>query len=53
MRDLSTAGKIIGVEALIWMAALIFLALTAPVETAHFTICPFSALGIIFVLAAG
>ena len=48
MRDLSTAGKIISVEALIWMAALIFLALTAPVETAHFTICPFSAMGIDF-----
>ncbi len=53
MRDLSTAGKIIGVEALIWMAALIFLALTAPVETAHFTICPFSALGIDFCPGCG
>ena len=53
MRDISTAGKIVGVEALIWMAALIFLALTAPVETAHFTICPFSATGIDFCPGCG
>jgi len=53
MRDISTAGKIVGVEALIWMAALIFLALTAPVETAHFTICPFSAMGIDFCPGCG
>lgn len=50
---LSTAGKIVGLEALIWIAALIFLALTEPTQTTHFTICPLSAMGIDFCPGCG
>ncbi len=50
---LSAAGKVVGIEALIWMAAIIFLALTVPTETTHFTICPFSAMGIDFCPGCG
>ena len=50
---LSTAGKVVGVEALFWMAAIIFLALIEPAESTHFTICPFSAIGIDFCPGCG
>ncbi len=50
---LSAAGKVIGVEALIWIAALIFLALIEPAESTHFIICPFSAMGIDFCPGCG
>ncbi len=50
---LSAAGKVVGVEALLWIAALIFLALIEPAETTHFTICPFSAIGIDFCPGCG
>ena len=43
---LTVAGKVVGAEALIWIAALIFLALIEPAESTHYTICPFSAIGI-------
>jgi hypothetical protein len=50
---LSAASKVIGAEALIWMAAIIFLTLTVPSESTHFTICPFSAMGIDFCPGCG
>jgi len=50
---LSVAGKVVGVEALIWTAALIFLALIEPAESTHYTLCPFSAMGIDFCLGCG
>ena len=50
---LSAAGKVVGVEALIWIAALIFLALIEPAESTHFTLCPFSAIGIDFCPGCG
>lgn len=50
---LSSAGKIIGIEAAIWIAALIFLALIEPAESIHFTLCPFSAMGIDFCPGCG
>ena len=51
--SLSSAGKLIGVEATIWIAAIIFLALIEPAESTHFTICPFSAIGIDFCPGCG
>jgi len=50
---LSAAGKVIGVEALFWIAALIFLAFIEPAESTHFTLCPFSAMGIDFCPGCG
>ena len=50
---LSSAGKVVGVEALFWMAAIIFLALIEPTESTHFTLCPFSAMGIDFCPGCG
>ena len=50
---LSAAGKVVGIEALIWIAALIFLALIEPAESTHFIICPFSAMGIDFCPGCG
>jgi len=50
---LSTAGKVIGVEVSIWIAALIFLALIEPAESTHFSVCPFSAMGIDFCPGCG
>lgn len=50
---LSVAGKVVGVEALIWIAALIFFALIEPAESTHFTLCPFSAMGIDFCPGCG
>jgi hypothetical protein len=50
---LSVAGKVVGVEAFIWITALIFLALLEPAETIHFTLCPFSAIGIDFCPGCG
>ena len=50
---LSAAGKVVGIEALIWIAAIIFLALIEPAESTHFTICPFSAIGIDFCPGCG
>ena len=50
---LSAAGKVVGVEALFWMAAIIFLAFIEPTESTHFTLCPFSAMGIDFCPGCG
>ena len=50
---LSAAGKVVGVEALIWIAALLFLALIEPAESTHYTLCPFSAVGIDFCPGCG
>ncbi|MEE9449256.1 MAG: DUF2752 domain-containing protein [Ignavibacteriaceae bacterium] len=50
---LSAAGKVVGIEALIWIAALIFLALIEPAESTHFTICPFSVMGFDFCPGCG
>ena len=50
---LSAAGKVVGVEAFIWITALIFLALLEPAESTHFTLCPFSAMGIDFCPGCG
>jgi len=49
----SSAGKLIGVEATIWIAAIIFLALIEPAEFTHVTLCPFSAIGIDFCPGCG
>ncbi len=50
---LSVAKKVVGVEAFIWIAALIFLALIEPAESTHYTLCPFSAMGIDFCPGCG
>jgi len=50
---LSAARKVVGVEALIWMAALLFLALIEPAESTHYTLCPFSVVGIDFCPGCG
>ena len=50
---LSNAGKVVGIEATIWLTAIIFLALLEPAESTHFTLCPFSTMGIDFCPGCG
>ena len=50
---LSSAGKVVGLEAFMWIAAIIFLAFIQPAESTHFTICPLSAVGFDFCPGCG
>ncbi len=45
--------KVVGLESLIWIAAIIFLSIIEPMESSHFTICPLSAIGIEFCPGCG
>ena len=45
--------KVVGIEAIIWITAIIFLAIIEPTESSHFTICHLSATGIEFCPGCG
>lgn len=50
---MSTIKAQFPMEALIWIAALIFLAYNVPLVRADFTLCPFSLLGFDYCLGCG